>query len=142
MPYRLVAATLCLLAPTWAGAQAYIKASYEINGSRYAWTASTPGPSISNRGQRTLSSPVLPTGTMPQATGVITSVRWRYSFTSTPPIELQAYLCNAERCVLLPGAEGKTEAFLGEMPPKDSCLRSVCRAAADSLPRCKAAATK
>jgi flagellar protein FlhE len=51
---------------------------------------------------------------MPQAIGATTSVRWRYSFTATPPVGLQAYLCNAERCVLLPGAEGKTEAFLGD----------------------------
>jgi flagellar protein FlhE len=91
-----------------------MKATYEISGSRYAWTASAPGPSIGVRGQRTLSSPVLPAGTMPQATGTITSVRWRYSFTSTPPLDLQAYLCNAERCVLLPGAEGKTDAFVGD----------------------------
>jgi flagellar protein FlhE len=89
-------------------------ATYEINGSRYAWTASASGPSIANRGLRVLSAPVLPAGTMPQATGAITSVRWRYSFTSTPPIDLQAYLCNAERCVLLPGAEGKTDAFIGD----------------------------
>ena len=105
---------LWLLAPTWAGAQTYTKATYEISGSRYAWTGSAPGPLISNRGQRAISSPVLPAGTMPQASGWITSVRWRYSFANTAPIDLQVYLCNAARCVLLPGAEGKTDAFAGD----------------------------
>jgi flagellar protein FlhE len=41
-------------------------------------------------------------------------VRWRYSFTRVPPPDLQAYLCNADRCVMLPGAEGKTNAFVGD----------------------------
>jgi len=61
-----------------------------------------------------MSPPILPTGYLPQAEGAITTVRWRYSFASTPPNELQAYLCNAQRCVLLPGAEGLTEAFSGD----------------------------
>ncbi|RZT29305.1 flagellar protein FlhE [Cupriavidus agavae] len=109
---------LCALHPAAGSAQTvapvFTKATYELSGSRYAWTASTMAPQIANRGQRTLSSPVIPAATMPQASGQITSVRWRYSFTRTPPVDMQAYLCNADRCVLLPGAEGKTDAFLGD----------------------------
>ncbi|WP_420868811.1 flagellar protein FlhE [Cupriavidus pauculus] len=118
MQRAIVIAALCAFGPGWSAAQTsapvFMKATYEITGSRYAWTASAGAPQIAIRGQRTLSLPVLPAATMPQATGRITSVRWRYSFTRTPPIDLQAYLCNADRCVLLPGAEGKTDAFVGD----------------------------
>lgn len=110
----LAVAVLCAMVPAGAAAQTFSKASYEITGSRFAWTASGTAPQITNRGQRALSSPVLPASTMPQADGKITSVRWRYSFTSTPPVDMQAYLCNADRCVLLPGAEGRTDAFVGD----------------------------
>lgn len=92
----------------------FTKATYELTGSRFAWTGSAAGPQIASRGQRALSLPVMPAATMPQAAGRITSVRWRYSFTNTPPVDLQAYLCNAERCVMLTGAEGKTDAFVGD----------------------------
>ena len=112
---HLLALALCLcLAPTWVDAQTYVRATYELSGSRYAWTSSAQGPLIASRGQCTMSSPVLPPGTMPQASGIVTSVRWRYSFVSTPPIDLEAYLCNARRCVLLSGAQGKTDAFAGD----------------------------
>jgi len=118
MQRAIVIAALCAFGPGWSAAQTsapvFMKATYEITGSRYAWTASAGAPQIPNRGQRILSLPVLPAATMPQATGRITSVRWRYSFTRTPPVDLQAYLCNADRCVLLPGAEGKTDAFVGD----------------------------
>ncbi|GJG94433.1 flagellar protein FlhE [Cupriavidus pauculus] len=118
MRHALILAVLCAMGSAAAHAQTYApvftKATYEISGSRFAWTASSAGPQISNRGQRTLSPPVVPLATMPQAMGRITSVRWRYSFTRPPPIDLQAYLCNADRCVLLPGAEGKTDAFVGD----------------------------
>jgi flagellar protein FlhE len=107
-------ALLCWLIPPWADAQTYVRATYEISGSRYAWTGSALGPLIASRGQRAVSSPVLPAGTMPQASGIVTSVRWRYSFVGAPPIDLEAYLCNAQRCVLLSGAEGKTDAFAGD----------------------------
>ncbi|WP_446718099.1 flagellar protein FlhE [Cupriavidus sp. OTU4054] len=83
-------------------------------GSRHAWNASVVGPTITGRGQRTLSAPIQPSGMMPQSEGVITSVRWRYSFVRVPPVDLQAYLCNAERCVLLSSPEGKTDAFRGD----------------------------
>ncbi|WP_306855259.1 flagellar protein FlhE [Cupriavidus necator] len=83
-------------------------------GTRHAWTGSVNGPALYGRGQRAVSPPILPTGVLPQSEGVITSVRWRYSFAKAPPQELQAYLCNAQRCVLLPQAEGKTDAFLGD----------------------------
>ncbi|NOV24197.1 flagellar protein FlhE [Cupriavidus necator] len=83
-------------------------------GTRHAWTGSVNGPALYGRGQRAVSPPILPTGVLPQSEGVITSVRWRYSFAKTPPQELQASLCNAQRCVLLPQAEGKTDAFLGD----------------------------
>lgn len=83
-------------------------------GTRHAWTASVNGPALYGRGQRVVSPPITPTGVLPQSEGVITSVRWRYSFAKTPPVELQAYLCNAQRCVLLPQAEGKTDAFSGD----------------------------
>ncbi|SOY70296.1 flagellar protein FlhE [Cupriavidus taiwanensis] len=83
-------------------------------GTRHAWTGSVNGPALYGRGQRAVSPPILPTGVLPQSEGVITSVRWRYSFAKTPPQELQAYLCNAQRCVLLPQAEGRTDAFLGD----------------------------
>lgn len=118
MRRALVIAVSCALGPACAVAQTpapvFMKATYEINGSRYAWTASSMGPQIVSRGQRALSAPVMPLATMPQATGKITSVRWRYSFTRTPPVDMQAYLCNADRCVLLTGAEGKTDAFVGD----------------------------
>jgi flagellar protein FlhE len=80
----------------------------------HAWTASVNGPAIHGRGQRALSPPILPVGHLQQAQGVITAVRWRYRFDRVPPRDLQAYLCNAQRCVLLPEAEGRTEAFLGD----------------------------
>ncbi|MGT2490008.1 flagellar protein FlhE [Cupriavidus basilensis] len=41
-------------------------------------------------------------------------------------MRLQAYLCNAQRCVLLPGAEGLTEAFSGMMRLRGLCLRFRC----------------
>ncbi|WP_374063734.1 MULTISPECIES: flagellar protein FlhE [Cupriavidus] len=83
-------------------------------GTRHAWIGSVNGPALYGRGQRVVSPPIQPTGVLPQSEGVITSVRWRYSFAKTPPVELQAYLCNAQRCVLLPQAEGKTDAFSGD----------------------------
>lgn len=83
-------------------------------GSRHAWNASVVGPTITGRGQRTVSAPIQPGGMMPQSEGVITSVRWRYSFVRVPPVDLQAYLCNAQRCVLLSSPEGKTDAFSGD----------------------------
>ncbi|WP_437340334.1 flagellar protein FlhE [Cupriavidus pauculus] len=113
-----------ILAALWAMGQAashaqtpapvFTRANYEIAGSRFAWTASSMGPQIASKGQRALSAPIMPLATMPQAMGRITSVRWRYSFTRTPPVDLQAYLCNADRCVMLPGAEGRTDAFVGD----------------------------
>ncbi len=82
--------------------------------SRHAWTASVPAPALHGRGVRALSAPILPSGYLTQSEGVITAVRWRYRFARVPPPNLQAYLCNANRCVLLPGAEGKTDAFRGD----------------------------
>lgn len=120
MPRRLSMAALavaagCALAP-WHGvaAQGITRATLEIGSSRHAWTNSAVGPMIANRGQRALSAPILPTGTLQPSAGTITSVRWRYSFTRTPPVDMQAYLCNADRCVMLSGAEGKTDAFVGD----------------------------
>ncbi|QEZ44316.1 flagellar protein FlhE [Cupriavidus oxalaticus] len=83
-------------------------------GTRHAWTGSVNGPALHGRGQRAVSAPIQPVGVLPQAEGVITTVRWRYSFAQTPPVELQAYLCNAQRCVMLPQAEGQTSAFSGD----------------------------
>lgn len=83
-------------------------------GTRHTWSASVNGPALYGRGQRTVSPPILPSGNLPQSEGVITSVRWRYSFVAIPPIDLQAYLCNDRRCVLLPQAEGRTDAFDGD----------------------------
>lgn len=94
-------------------AQGMTRTTLEV-GSRHAWTNSVVGPTISGRGQRAVSAPLMPSGVMPQSEGVITSVRWRYSFLRVPPVEMQAYLCNADRCVLLPSAEGKTDAFRGD----------------------------
>ncbi|GAA0797778.1 hypothetical protein GCM10009078_23480 [Cupriavidus gilardii] len=82
--------------------------------SRHAWTASVSAPALYGRGVRALSAPILPSGYLAQAEGVITAVRWRYRFARVPPPNLQAYLCNANRCVLLPGPEGKTDAFRGD----------------------------
>lgn len=82
--------------------------------SRHAWTASVVAPALHGRGVRALSAPILPSGYLTQSEGVITAVRWRYRFARVPPPNLQAYLCNANRCVLLPGAEGKTDAFRGD----------------------------
>jgi flagellar protein FlhE len=82
--------------------------------SRHAWTATVNGPALYGKGLRAVSPPIEPAGHLPQAEGVITAVRWRYRFTRVPPPNLQAYLCNASRCVLLPGAEGRTEAFRGD----------------------------
>ncbi|CAG2145668.1 flagellar protein FlhE [Cupriavidus plantarum] len=89
------------------------RATLEL-GSRHAWNASVVGPTITGRGQRTLSAPIQPGAMMPQSEGVITSVRWRYSFARIPPVDLQAYLCNAQRCVMLSSPEGKTDAFSGD----------------------------
>jgi flagellar protein FlhE len=118
MRRALVLAVLCVTGTAASHAQTptpvFTKATYELTGSRFAWTASSVGPQIVSKGQRALSEPVVPLATMPQALGRITSVRWRYSFTRPPPVDLQAYLCNADRCVLLPGAEGKTDAFVGD----------------------------
>nr|WP_052495325.1 flagellar protein FlhE [Cupriavidus basilensis] len=80
----------------------------------HSWSASVNGPALYGKGLRTISVPISPTGYLPQAQGAITTVRWRYRFSRTPPNELQAYLCNAQRCVLLSGAEGLTEAFSGD----------------------------
>ncbi|NUA27072.1 flagellar protein FlhE [Cupriavidus basilensis] len=80
----------------------------------HSWSASVNGPALYSKGLRTVSVPISPTGYLPQAQGAITTVRWRYSFSRTPPNALQAYLCNAQRCVLLSGAEGLTEAFSGD----------------------------
>ncbi|SDD62526.1 flagellar protein FlhE [Cupriavidus sp. YR651] len=110
----MAAAAACGCVPALAGAQGLTRTTLETGGSRHAWTSSTAGPMIANRGQRAVSPPILPAGTVQQSEGLITSVRWRYSFTRTPPIDLQAYLCNADRCVLLSGAEGKTDAFMGD----------------------------
>ncbi|WP_454767140.1 flagellar protein FlhE [Cupriavidus campinensis] len=107
-------AAACGMAPAVAAAQGIARATLEIGPSRHAWTSSAPGPMIATRGQRALSLPILPAGTQPQSAGIITSVRWRYSFTRIPPPDMQAYLCNPHRCVLLPGAEGKTDAFVGD----------------------------
>ncbi len=82
--------------------------------SLHSWSASVNGPALYGKGLRTVSAPISPTGYLPQAEGAITTVRWRYRFSRTPPNELQAYLCNAQRCVLLTGAEGLTEAFSGD----------------------------
>lgn len=84
------------------------------DGTSHSWSASVNGPALYGRGLRTVSRPILPSGNLPQSEGVITSVRWRYSFAATPPTDLQAYLCNDTRCVLLPQAEGKTDAFDGD----------------------------
>lgn len=108
-----IAAALPAL-PALAGpAEGMTRATLEL-GSRHAWNASVVGPAITGRGQRTVSTPIQPTALMPQSDGVITSVRWRYSFTRVPPVDMQAYLCNAERCVMLPSPEGKTDAFGGD----------------------------
>lgn len=96
-----------------AGGAACVSAAVD-GGARHAWTASVNGPALHGRGQRTVSAPILPTGSLPQSEGVITAVRWRYTFATTPPTDLQAHLCNARRCVLLPQAEGSTEAFQGD----------------------------
>nr|WP_261634569.1 flagellar protein FlhE [Cupriavidus gilardii] len=98
---------------TPAHASPYVKAN--LGGeSRHAWTASVAAPALHGRGQRTMSAPILPNGYLAQAEGVITHVRWRYRFSRVPPTNLQAYLCNANRCVLLSGAEGRTDAFAGD----------------------------
>src|SRR5690606_12900007 len=62
--------------------------------SRHAWTASVSAPALYGRGVRALSAPILPSGYLAQAEGVITAVRWRYRFARVPPPNLQAYLCN------------------------------------------------
>lgn len=80
----------------------------------HSWSASVSGPALYGKGLRTVSAPITPTGYLPQAEGAITTVRWRYAFNRTPPHDLQAYLCNAQRCVLLAGAEGLTDAFGGD----------------------------
>lgn len=85
-----------------------------VGQSLHSWSASVNGPALHGKGFRTVSAPISPTGYLPQSQGAITTVRWRYSFSRTPPNELQAYLCNAQRCVLLSGAEGLTDAFSGD----------------------------
>lgn len=83
-------------------------------GTLHTWSASVNGPALYGRGQRIVSPPILPSGNLPQSEGIITSVRWHYSFAATPPVDLQAYLCNAQRCVMLPQSAGRTEAFDGD----------------------------
>lgn len=82
--------------------------------SRHAWTASVAAPALHGRGVRTVSAPIQASGYLAQGEGTITAVRWRYRFSRVPPPDLQAYLCNASRCVLLTGAEGRTDAFAGD----------------------------
>ncbi len=103
----------CCVAVLLAGAAACAFAAVDA-GARHAWTSSVNGPALHGRGQRILSAPITPTGTLPQSEGVITAVRWRYSFATAAPVDLQAYLCNARRCVMLPQAEGSTGAFQGD----------------------------
>ena len=77
------------------------------------------GPMLSVRGMRIL-SPALRPGAMPAlATGKVTSVRWQYTFSGVPPHDLRVYLCNGSRCVLLPAAQGHTEAFRGDAAAQD-----------------------
>lgn len=109
----LAMVALCGAAAPSVFAEGLTRATLEV-GSRHAWNGSVVGPTISGKGQRAVSPPIMPSGVMPQSEGVITSVRWRYSFVRVPPVDMQAYLCNAERCVLLQSPEGKTEAFSGD----------------------------
>ena len=110
----VVSMTATATTATAAGAASPLMHTNFGGDSRHAWTASVPAPALHGRGVRALSAPILPTGHLTQSEGVITAVRWRYRFARVPPPNLQAYLCNANRCVLLPGAEGKTDAFRGD----------------------------
>lgn len=112
-----LACTGARAAPDVPGARA-TQVSLNAAGSRHAWTATTNGPALHGKGQRAVSAPIEPAGYLPQGEGVITAVRWRYSFAGTPPLNLQAHLCNPVRCVMLPGAEGQTDAFSGDDPSK------------------------
>lgn len=88
-------------------------------GPGHAWQSVVQGPMLSVRGMRML-SPALRPGAMPAlATGKVTSVRWQYTFSGVPPHDLQVYLCNGSRCVLLPAAQGHTEAFRGDAAAQD-----------------------
>jgi len=83
-------------------------------GPSYSWSASVQGPALHGRGMRTTSPPILPNYRPPQAAGVVTAVRWHYTFAGLIPPDLQAYLCNSVRCVMLPDAQGSTDAFRGD----------------------------
>ncbi|MBY4898445.1 flagellar protein FlhE [Cupriavidus sp. AU9028] len=85
-----------------------------LGASKHSWTATVVPPALHGRGVRALSAPVLPTGYLAQSEGSITTVRWRYRFAGVAPIDLQAYLCSPTRCVLLDGAQGRTDAFRGD----------------------------
>ncbi|MGT2490007.1 flagellar protein FlhE [Cupriavidus basilensis] len=57
-----------------------------------------------------MSPPILPTGYLPQAEGAITTVRWRYSFASTPPNEAAGLFV---QCAALCAAAGGGGAYRG-----------------------------
>ncbi len=111
--FRSIAAVAAAMTSTAVVASPLMHTNFGAD-SRHAWTASVSAPALYGRGVRALSAPILPSGFLTQAEGVITAVRWRYRFARVPPPNLQAYLCNANRCVMLPGPEGKTDAFRGD----------------------------
>lgn len=83
-------------------------------GPTYTWVASVQGPLLSGRGIRVLSPALQPGVLSAQADRVVSAVRWYYTFNGVVPRDLQAYLCNASRCVMLQDAQGQTEAFRGD----------------------------
>ncbi len=105
----MTVAALCGFLPAILSAQGLTKATLEIGPSRHAWTGSAVGPMIANRGQRACPRRSCRAGCCRSRLASSRAVRWRYSFTRVPPPDLQAYLCNADRCVMLPGRRGQDQ---------------------------------
>ncbi|MDP5009359.1 MAG: flagellar protein FlhE [Glaciimonas sp.] len=81
-----------------------------------AWTGNAKTPSISQRGMTFESVQIKPIGLVTQnhEERKIRRVQWQYGFFSPTPSNLNAYLCNANRCVMLTGANGSTDRFNGD----------------------------
>lgn len=79
-----------------------------------SWVNSTTGPAIFRRGMIHQAAQIAPIGSVVKPASLVRRVNWRYSFLTSAPHGLQAYLCNYLRCFALSGATGTTTAFNGD----------------------------
>jgi flagellar protein FlhE len=79
-----------------------------------SWSASVSTPALFYRGVAYQSVQVAPVGSGVSSGSRTRRVGWRYSFLTTPPAGIHAYLCNYARCAALSGASGSTAAFDGD----------------------------